>query len=523
MNAQAMAETAAAPQAEESKVKEKKPRAPRKKAATPRKKKTTKVTEEVAEEVKEVKEEVKTEVEEVTEEVKTEVKETAEEVKTEVKETTEKVRTEAKKTEEKKPLVFTKPSAVIHNIVDLAQAPQRQIILNDQQILQLTLEEAEERHLYLEQTLARVLDYDVVLSDTNIWLELLVGHTSSHSDPRVNARLQFERQMEFISRMTRRRKGMFMMMAETYEEIDRFATSQEPSNYQEADFQDQTLCLNVAARLAKRLILSQQRENRLRIEGIGAESHHSAFADPAIIRRTVEFFAQGKKVLLITNDASVAIRSMGLCDDLQRFNNIDDETWERDYAPIRPMVFTFDDLKLLDQYTRQYHFIQQAAGKQWMEDIPTEREKHEVEHLKLWMEAFRPGDRHRTPQPQMPVQSQKKQQQQEQVQKGKQEQQRKQQEQQQKKQEQQKGKQEQVKQQRQKPAEQKPAEQKPIDQEVIEVQPDTKSEQKPETTEEQKPKTTEEQKPKPKRRSSRRSKKPAQSDAPAPQEAPANA
>lgn len=402
MNAQAMVETATAPQAEEPKVKEKKPRTPRKKAATPRKKKT-----------------------EVATEKKTEPLEPLETLNSlessESLETLETLET-LEKPEEKKPLVFVKPRAVIKNIVDLTQAPQRQIILSDQQIQQLTLEDAEERHMYLEQMLMNVLDYDVVISDTNIWLELLVGHTSSHSDPRVNARLQFERQMEFISKMIHRRKGMFMMMAETYEEIDRFATSQEPANYQDADFQDQNLCLNVAARLAKRLILSMQRENRLRIEGIGAESHHAAFADPAIIRRTVEFFAQGKKVLLITNDASVGIRSLGLCDDLQRYNNIDDERWDEVYVPIRPMVITFDDLKLLDQYTRQYHFIQQAAGKMWMEDITTPREKREVPVLRLWMEAFRPGDRHRTPLPQMNIQQQAKQKQEQPKQKPQQEQ-----------------------------------------------------------------------------------------------------
>ena len=293
------------------------------------------------------------------------------------------------------PITFVKPTAVINDIVELAAAPMRQIILTDQQIQQLTLEETEERYLYLEQMLARVLDYDVVLSDTNIWLELLVGHTSSHSDPRVNARLQFERQLEFISKITRLRRGKFMMMSETYEEIDRFATQMEPTNYQDADFNDPLLCRNVAARLAKRLILSQQRENRLRIEGIGAESHHAAFADPAIIRRTVEMFAQGKKVLLITNDASVAIRSLGLCDDLQRHNNIDDDTWEEMYVPVRPMACTFDDLKLLDNYTRQYHFLQQAAGKQWMEDVPRQLVRQQVEPLQLWMDAFRPGDKHK--------------------------------------------------------------------------------------------------------------------------------
>lgn len=183
------------------------------------------------------------------------------------------------------------------------------------------------------------------------------------------------------------------MMSETYEEIDRFATQMEPPAV-DADMKDEVVCRNIAARLAKRLILSQQRENRLRIEGIGAESHHSAFADPAIIRRCVELFSQGKRVLLLTNDASVAIRSMGMCDDLQRTNGIDDETWDSVYAPLRPMVMTFDDLKILDAYTRQYHFLQMAAGKQWMEDVPQQMCKSVVNPLELWIDGFRPGDRH---------------------------------------------------------------------------------------------------------------------------------
>lgn len=282
----------------------------------------------------------------------------------------------------------------VETLVDLVNAPYRQLCLNDQQIQQLTVEEAQQRFRWFEGTLAWVLNYDIVISDTNIWLELLVGHTSSHSDPKVNARLLFERQLEFISKLVRFRGGKFMMMSETYEEIDRFATQQAPTNYKDADFTDEALCRNVAARLAKRLILSQQRENRLRIEGIGAESHHAAFADPAIIRKTVELFATGKRVLLITNDASVGIRSMGMCDDLQRHNNIDDETWEEVYTPLRPMVMTMDDLKVLDNFTRQYHFLQMAAGKQWMEDVPRRMEKHNVEPLMLWMEGFRPGDKH---------------------------------------------------------------------------------------------------------------------------------
>lgn len=286
------------------------------------------------------------------------------------------------------------PHVRIDSIIALANAPRNQIILSDQQIQQLTVAEAIHRHNWLEGVLAYILDYDVVLSDTNIWIELLVGHTSSHSDPRVNARLMFERQLEFISKLAHYRGGRFMMMAETYEEIDRFATQQDPVNYKEADFTDEGVCRNIAARLAKRLILSQQRENRLRIEGICAESHHAAFADPAIIRRTVEMFADGKKVLLITNDASVAIRSMGMCDDLQLVNGIDDETWDKVYAPLRPMVLTMDDLKVLDLYTRQYHFLQMAAGKQWMEDIPRKMSKHNVQPLMLWLDGFRPGDRY---------------------------------------------------------------------------------------------------------------------------------
>ena len=286
------------------------------------------------------------------------------------------------------------PTLVIHNIVELVNAPSRQLLLTDQQIQQLSAEEAARRFRWIEGTLALVLDYDIVISDTNIWLELLTGHTSSHSDPRFNCRLQFERQLEFISKLTRHRSGRFMMMSETYEEIDRFASQMEPQSHSDSDFSDDDVCRNIAARLAKRLILSQQRENRLRIEGIGAESHHSAFADPAIIRRCVELFAQGRRVLLLTNDASVAIRSMGMCDDLQRTNGIDDETWDNIYAPLRPMVMTMDDLKAIDAYTRQYHFLQMATGKAWMEDVPRQMRKNDVAPLTLWMEGFRPGDRH---------------------------------------------------------------------------------------------------------------------------------
>lgn len=287
------------------------------------------------------------------------------------------------------------PDIKINDIIELAQAPQRAIVLTDQQIQQLTLDELEKRYKFLEATLANVLDYDIVISDTNIWLELLIGHTSSHSDPRVNARLQFERQLEFISKLMKHRGGKFMIMGETYEEIDRFAAMQDPTNHKEADFTDNIVCLNAAARLAKRLILAQQRENRLRIEGISAESHHASFADPAIVHRVVELFAEGKKVLLITNDASVAIRSIGLCDDLQRINNISDADWNSKYATIRPMVFTFDDLRLLDYYTRQLYYIQMACKKSWMEDIPQLPMRAEVEKLTLWQDAFRPGDKHR--------------------------------------------------------------------------------------------------------------------------------
>ena len=227
---------------------------------------------------------------------------------------------------ETKPIPRIAADLVIKDFCDLANSGNRVPLLKDDQIQQLTLEEAEERHITMEAILANVLDYDVVLSDTNIWLELLVGHTSSHSDPRVNARLQFERQLEFFSKMMKRIGGRFTIMSETYEEIDRFASIQEPTNYKDADWTDEILCRNVAARLAKRLMLSQQKENRLRIVGICSECHHGAFADPAIIRHTVELFAQGKKVLLLTNDASVGIRSLGMCDDLQRVNNIDDKT-----------------------------------------------------------------------------------------------------------------------------------------------------------------------------------------------------
>lgn len=73
------------------------------------------------------------------------------------------------------------PTLLIKDIVDLVNAPQRQLLLNDQQIQLLTAEEAAKRFRWIEGTLALVLNYDVVLSDTNIWIELLTGHTSSHS------------------------------------------------------------------------------------------------------------------------------------------------------------------------------------------------------------------------------------------------------------------------------------------------------------------------------------------------------
>ena len=407
------------------------------------------------------------------------------------------------------------PTLVIHNIVELVNAPSRQLLLTDQQIQQLSAEEAARRFRWIEGTLALVLDYDIVISDTNIWLELLTGHTSSHSDPRFNCRLQFERQLEFISKLTRHRSGRFMMMSETYEEIDRFASQMEPQSHSDSDFSDDDVCRNIAARLAKRLILSQQRENRLRIEGIGAESHHSAFADPAIIRRCVELFAQGRRVLLLTNDASVAIRSMGMCDDLQRTNGIDDETWDNIYAPLRPMVMTMDDLKAIDAYTRQYHFLQMATGKAWMEDVPRQMRKNDVAPLTLWMEGFRPGDRHperkqtaqqrkqnsqpKQEQKQQPKQEQKQQPKQEQKQQPKQEQkpQPKQEQKQQPKQEQkQQPKQEQKPQPKQEQKQQPKQEQK--SQPKQEQKPQPRQEQKPQPKQEQKPQPKQEQKPQPK-------------------------
>lgn len=293
-----------------------------------------------------------------------------------------------------KPVKKIPQNLIVRDFTDLTNQTSRIPMLSDQQIQTLTLEDAVERNIILEAIIANVLDYDIVMSDTNIWLELLVGHTSSHSDPRVNARLMFERQLEFISKMMKKIGGKFMIMSETYEEVDRFATMQEPTNYKDADWEDEATCRNAAARLAKRLMLCQQKENRLRIEGIGSESHHASFADPAIIRRTVELFATGKKVLLLTNDASVAIRALGMCDDLQRVNNVDDKTWREVYEPQRPMVLTMDDLKLLDVYTRQYHFLLTAAGRSWMQDVKMREQVTIDKPLDLWLEGFRPGDRH---------------------------------------------------------------------------------------------------------------------------------
>jgi hypothetical protein len=261
------------------------------------------------------------------------------------------------------------------------------------------MEEIVKRHRFLQETLTNVLDYDVVISDTNIWLELLLGKPVPNQPViplGTNVKLQYERQLEFISKLCTYRGGRFMMMAETYEEIDRFACLMEPQNHKDADFSDSIVYLNAAARMAKRLILQQQRENRLHIDGIGAESHHASFADPAIIRRVAELFAKGKKVLLLTNDASVAIRTIGVCDDLQRHNNISDEEWKKQYAPLRPMVFTFDDLRLLENYTRQYHFIQIASGQSWMCDIEPAMHRADVAPLTLCEASFAAGDKRKT-------------------------------------------------------------------------------------------------------------------------------
>ena len=296
--------------------------------------------------------------------------------------------------EPQKPITIPPMQSIkVRDFCDLMSQGGKIPFLSDQQIQMLTWEDAQRRCEQLEHILLAVLDYDIVLSDTNIWLELLVGHSSSHSDPRVNARLQFERQLESLSKMMKRIGGRFMVMSETYEEIDRFATAQEPVNYKDADWNDEALCRNVAARLAKRLMLAQQKENRLRIEGIGSECHHASFADPAIIRRTVELFAIGKKVLLLTNDTSVGIRSLGMCDDLQRVNDIDDRTWRTVYEPQRPMVLTMDDLKLLDTYMRQYYYLSTAAGRTWMQDAQQREPVVLDTPLQLWLEGFRPGSR----------------------------------------------------------------------------------------------------------------------------------
>ena len=317
------------------------------------------------------------------------------------------------------------------NIIDLINTPQKDLILSDQQIQQLTLEEVHQRHLMLQEILSGVLDYDIVISDTNVWLEL---NAVSHGDNRGNTRLMFERQLDFISKMMRHRGGKFIIMGETYEEIDRFAAVQDPVNHKEADFSDNLVYLNAAARLAKRLILSMQRENRLRIEGISSESHHAAFADPAIVRRVVELFTEGKKVLLLTNDASVAIRSIALCDDLQRINAIGDDEWNATYTLLRPMAFTFDDLRLLDNYTRQYHYIQMADGTPWMSEVQplsasAPRSSQPLAQLTIDEYAFRQGDKHRSDnlfikaEEQPERKQEKKQQQQQQAQQKKQQQQ----------------------------------------------------------------------------------------------------
>ena len=122
------------------------------------------------------------------------------------------------------------PNITIHNIIELQQAPMRAIILSDAQIQLLSMDEIIKRHKFLQETLANVLDYDVVISDTNVWLELLFGKAPSGQTPAGGdakpaaqpQRLLYERQLEFISKMCAYRGGRFMMMSETYEEIDRF-------------------------------------------------------------------------------------------------------------------------------------------------------------------------------------------------------------------------------------------------------------------------------------------------------------
>lgn len=374
------------------------------------------------------------------------------------------------------------------NIIDLINTPQKDLILSDQQIQQLTLEEVHQRHLMLQEILSGVLDYDIVISDTNVWLEL---NAVSHGDNRGNTRLMFERQLDFISKMMRHRGGKFVIMGETYEEIDRFAAVQDPVNHKEADFSDNLVYLNAAARLAKRLILSMQRENRLRIEGISSESHHAAFADPAIVRRVVELFTAGKKVLLLTNDASVAIRSIALCDDLQRINAIGDDEWNATYTLLRPMAFTFDDLRLLDNYTRQYHYIQMADGTPWMSEVQplsasAPRSSQPLAQLTIDEYAFRQGDKHRSDNlfikaEEQPERKQEKKQQQQQ-----QAQQKKQQQQQQNKQQQQKS-QDKKQQQQQQKKQQQPQQQPQQDKQQQQGQQDKQQQQGQQDKQQQQP------------------------------------
>ena len=363
------------------------------------------------------------------------------------------------------------------NIIDLINTPQKDLILSDQQIQQLTLEEVHQRHLMLQEILSGVLDYDIVISDTNVWLEL---NAVSHGDNRGNTRLMFERQLDFISKMMRHRGGKFIIMGETYEEIDRFAAVQDPVNHKEADFSDNLVYLNAAARLAKRLILSMQRENRLRIEGISSESHHAAFADPAIVRRVVELFTEGKKVLLLTNDASVAIRSIALCDDLQRINAIGDDEWNATYTLLRPMAFTFDDLRLLDNYTRQYHYIQMADGTPWMSEVQplsasAPRSSQPLAQLTIDEYAFRQGDKHRSDNLFIKVEEQPERKQEKKQQQQQQAQQKKQQQQQQNKQQQQKS--QDKKQQQQQKKQQQPQQQSQQDKQQQQSQQDKQQSQ----------------------------------------------
>ena len=98
-------------------------------------------------------------------------------------------------------------------------------------------------------------------------------------------------------------------------------------------------------------------------------------------------------MLLLTNDTSVGIRSLGMCDDLQRVNDIDDRTWRTVYEPQRPMVLTMDDLKLLDTYMRQYYYLSTAAGRTWMQDAQQREPVVLDTPLQLWLEGFRPGSR----------------------------------------------------------------------------------------------------------------------------------